>query len=585
VAAKQSDGEVRGRKPRSLHPYAWDVLKGRQVVGELVRLACLRSWNDHRGEAAERGLYFDAERAEAILAFFPYLSHSKGEWAGQPFELSPWQEFITWELFGWHRSDGSRRFRAAYLEVAKKNGKTTYLAGLGLYLVSADGEEGAEVYTAATKKDQAGIMHEEAIRMVRRSPDLSRRLQTFRRNISSPLTASKYEPLGADSKTEDGLNVHGALIDELHAHPSGDLYSVIEQSMAARRSPLLVAITTAGTDQTSFCYARREYAVAVLEGLFEDDALFSYIAALDAGDDWRDADTWIKANPNLGVSVKPTFLAEQIEEATRSPRKESAVRRYRLNQWVRATTRWLSLDTWDRCAGDELPAELERRLAGRVAYAGLDLASTSDVAAFVLLFPPAELELGQEEEDDAAALWYVIPRFWIPDDDLEGRAIRTRVPYDVWEREGWLTATPGNVTDYRVIRSDIAELGERYEIRSIGFDRWNATETSSELLDEGFAMVEIAQNYPSMSPPMKELERLILSEVIRHGGHPVLRWMAANLEVKEHDGAIRPVKPSHKMSHQKVDGMVALIMALARALARDGATEKSVYEERGIRLL
>jgi phage terminase large subunit-like protein len=571
---ERSENEVRGRKPRNLHPYAWAVLKGRLVVGELVRLACLRSWKDHR-EARDRGLHFDAGRAEHAVAFFPFLKHSKGEWVGQSFELAPWQEFIIWETFGWYRADGTRRFRAVHTEVARKNGKTTIAAGIGLYLLEADGEPGAEVYTAATKRDQAAIMHEEAVRMVKRSPGLTTRLETFRRNISNPSTDSKYEPLGADSKTQDGLNVHGALVDELHAHPTGALYEVLETATGARRSPLIFTITTAGSDQTSFCYARREYAVAVLEGVFEDDALFAYIATLDEGDDWRDADVWIKANPNLGISVKPESLAEQIAEATRSPRKESAVRRYRLNQWIRATTRWLSLEAWDECAGDALPGELELALAGRVAYGGLDLASTSDVAAFVLIFPPA----------DGSDLWPVVCRFWIPEEDLEGRAERTRVPYDVWNREGWLETTPGNVTDYRMIRSDISELAERYEIRSIGFDRWNATETTSELLDEGFAMVEHPQNFPSMSPPMKELERMVLSRKILHGAHPVLRWMAANLEVREHDGAIRPVKPSHKMSHQKIDGMVALIMALARAQARDGEPDHSVYEERGVRML
>jgi phage terminase large subunit-like protein len=545
------------------------------VTGKLVRLACERSLRDHRGAAAERGLHFDAEAAEHVLDFFGFLKHSKGEWAGREFILEPWQEFIVWEVFGWYRADGSRRFRVVHAEVAKKNGKTTLLAGIALYLLDGDGEPGAEVYSAATKRDQAAIMHEEAIRMVLNSPDLRRQFQVFRRNISRDATASKFEPLSSDFSTLDGLNIHGGLVDELHAHPSGALYEVLETSTGARRSPLIFSITTAGDDQTSFCYARREYAVAVLEELFADDTLFAYISTLDQGDDWREESLWIKANPNLGVSVKVAPLRDQIEMASRSPRQENDIRRFRLNEWTSATTRWLSLDEWDACAGELLPGQIEIEREGAPCYGGLDLASTSDIAAFVLLFPPME----------GGDFWDVVCRFWIPGGDLAERVKKTKIPYGDWIRDGWLLSTPGDVTDYRLIRLEIEALSERYQILEIPYDKWNATETSSELQDKGFPMVSHKQGYPDMSPPMKELERLLKCGRLRHGGHPVLRWMASNIECKQFSGAIKPVKPDHKAATKKIDGMVALIMALSRATAPPEEEESSPYEEHGVRVL
>ena len=547
------------RLPRNLHPYARDVLRGKVVAGPLVRAACERSRRDHE-TAHERGLTFSRRAAEHVLAFVPHLRHSKGEWAGQPFALAPWQSFMLWELFGWLRADGTRRYRRAYAEVARKNGKTTLLGTIGLYLLAADGEQGAEIYTAATKRDQARIMHGEAVRMVRASAELGEVLETYRDNISCPMTQSKYEPLGADAKTLDGLNVHGALIDELHAHPDGSLYEVLDTATGARRSPLIFAITTAGDDETSFCFSQRTYCEQVVRGALVDDATFVFIACLDADDDWRDESVWIKANPNLGVSVKLDQLREQVREAERNPRKQNSVRRLLLNQWTRATTRFLDLAAWDRCAGDAMPAQIEEACAGRPAYGGLDLASTNDITAFGLVFPPAE------EGEVFRTIW----RFWIPEDGLLERMKQTRLPYDQWIADGWIRATEGNVTDYRVVRDDILELVSRYDLVSAGFDPWNSTATINDLREVlGDRLVGVAPNYPQLSPATKMLERLVLGGRIEHGGNPVARWMADNLEVKEHDGALRPVKPGTKMSHKKIDGMVALILALSRIEAGD----------------
>lgn len=567
---------ITGRKPATLHPYAWAVLKGQIAVGLLVRLACERSYRDHRGAKA-RGLSFSVERATRTITFIErFCRHSKGEWAGDLFELAPWQEFIVWELFGWLRTNGTRRFRSCHIEVARKNGKTTWLAAIGLYCLVADGEGGAEVCTAATKKDQAKIMHTEAVNMVAQDPHLGRRLTTTRTyGILDDRTLSKYTPLSADSKTLDGLNISAGLVDELHAHPNADLWQVIETSQGARLQPLMLSITTAGSDTGSFCYARRDYGVQVLEEVIEDDALLVYIATLDKGDDWRDPATWIKGNPSLGVTVREEELAEQIRKAENSPREQNGILRLRLNVWTQAATRFLDPSQWAACGGDRMPWEIEHESEGRLLVGGLDLASNTDVAAFVGLVPP-------EGPDDP---WLVIPRFWIPEDDLLERVKETKVPYDVWIDQGFLVATPGNVIDFRTIKGEILGFRDRFDLREIAFDPWNATQISTELQDEGVEMVRVPSNYLNMSPPTKLLETLVLAGALEHGNHPVLTWMANNLEVKEHDGAIRPVKPGHKMSHKKIDGMVALIMALGRATSGDDGNVVSVYEERGLTIL
>ena len=569
---------ARAKRPKTLHPYAWEVLQGREVAGPLVRLACERSYNDHKQhgrEAKKRGLVFDVGAAQHINEFFPLLRHSKGrKWARQPFILSPWQEFVNWEVFGWYRLDGTRRFRSVYIEIARKNGKSTYLAGLGLYGLTLDNEPGAEVYTFATKLDQARIIHSEAIRMVKQSPALRSRLTVQKNSISWAGPMSKYEPLGSDSKTLDGLNTHFGLGDEVHAHRDGELYEVIETSQGSRDSPLMFSITTAGSDELSFCYSQRDYASQILRGVFDDDRWFGYIACLDEGDDWRDPKVWKKANPNLGVSVFEDYLEGKVQEATQNARKQNAIRRLHMNEWMRAATRFLDLEEWDACAGDLMPGELERMLVGRECYMGVDLAVTTDIAAVVAIFPPEE----------PGGLYDVVCRFWVPEDTIPERVARTKLPYDEWHRDGWLLATPGNVTDYEEIEAEIDVLCERYRVREIPFDPWNATATSTALEKKGANVLTIPGTYKNMSPPTKALEMLVKSQRLRHGGHPVLRWMADNLEVKEHDGALRPIKPKNAMSHKKIDGMVALIMALARAQIGEEEEEEaeSVYESRGV---
>jgi len=545
--------------------YIEDVLSGRQVACRWVRLMCERHRRDLE-DGAERGLHFDATAAQMVIAFFALLKHSKGEWAGRTIVLEPWQQAVLWILFGWKRADGTRRFRTAYLEVARKNGKSTMAAGLGLYLLLADGEPGAEVYSAATKRDQARITHSEATRMAKASPQIRREVNIVRDNIHIVDTASKFEPLGADSDTMDGLNVHAAIVDELHAHKNRDTWDVLETATGSRRQPMVFAITTSGYDRQSLCFQEHEYTEKVLEGLIEDDSFFGAIYTLDEEDDWQDERCWIKANPNLGVSKKWDDMRMKAMRAAEMPAALNAFLRLELDIWTQSETKWVSIEHWKRCGTAVDPLGLQ----GRTCYGGLDLSSTTDVSAFVLVFPP------QHEDDD----YQVLCRFFIPEDAMVERSRRDRVPYDVWVRQGYVTATPGNVIDYAWILDQVDQDAQAYDLKEIAFDRWGASRIQTQLMEMGGPdfLVQFGQGFRSMSPPMKELEKLILSEKLAHGNNPVLNWMADNLVARQDPAG--NIKPDKEKSREKIDGMVGLIMGLDRALRHEQAG--SVYEERGL---
>lgn len=545
--------------------YVHDVLNGEQAACQWVKLACQRTIHD-LDTAHERGLVFDERAAKVAIAFFSILHHYKGEWAGTRIELEPWQQFLIWSLFGWKHEDGRRRFRTAYLECARKNGKSTLAAGVGLYLMVADGEPGAEIYTAATKRDQARIAHQAATEMVRSSPQLKREINIFKDNLHSLDTASKFEPLGRDSNSLDGLNCHGVIADEVHAWKSRDMWDVLETSTGARRQPLMFAITTAGFDRHSFCYQLHDYTEKVLAGTVEDDSFFGIIYTLDEEDDWQDESLWTKANPNLGVSKKWDDMRRKLARAQEMPAALNAFLRLELNQWTQAETRWIDGEAWRRCG--EVPVD-EEKLIGRSCYAGLDLSTTTDISAFVLVFPP-------ETEGEP---YQVVPRFWIPEDNMHERVRRDRVPYDAWVRHGYMEATPGNVIDYEWILVQIDKDAQRYDIQEIAFDRWGATRITIQIQERGLELVQFGQGYVSMSPPMKELEKLILSQKIAHGADPVLAWMADNLVARQDPAG--NIKPDKEKSIERIDGIVALIMGLDRALRKEGRPE-SVYKSRGI---
>lgn len=551
------------RKPKPKLPpwdqYAADVVAGKIPAGRLVILACRRHLRDLR-EGKKRGLYFDVDEANRALKFIALCRHSKGEWAGQPITLSPWQTFIVANLFGWRlRKNGTRRFRVAYKEVPRKNGKSTLLAAIALLLLVADREPGAEVYCAATKLKQAKIVHDEATNMVKASPALSKRVTSFRNNLHVLSTYSKMEPLPADADTLDGLNPSGIIVDEFHAHRTRELWEVLDTATGARRQPLIVAITTAGANRQGICYEQHIYSEQVLEGTIEDDSWFAYIATIDEGDDYNDPAIWAKANPNFGISVNPDDLERKIRKAQASPAALADVLRKHFNVWSDGDDCLFDMQAWRKCPKTKIKLY---DVAGWPCYAGLDLATRFDIAALVLLFPPAT----KREPFD------VVCRFWIPAAAAALRQKRDRVPYLTWAKQGWITVTPGDVIDFDRIRADINALREQHELHleEIGIDPWNATQLATQLDGDGFTVVELFQGFKNLAEPTQELLALIQSKRLNHGGNPVLEWMASNTVAETSgEGAIRPSK---KRSREKIDGIVALCMALNRAMANPDAT-------------
>lgn len=560
-------------RKKVLHPvdaYAEDVVNGKIPAGELIRLACERHLRDLK-TGKTRGISFDYDAADHALEFFRFLRHSKGEWSGYTFQLEPWQQFIVGSIFGWMRADGTRRYRTAFIEVPRKNGKSTIAAGVGLYLFVADGEPGAEVYSAATKRDQAKIVWDEAMNMVKRSPVLAKRIKVFtgKANMNIPETRAKFEPLGADADTLDGLNVHGVIIDELHAHKTRAVWDVLETATGARRQPLIFAITTAGTDQNSICYELHEYASGILKGTLQDDTFFAYIASIDEGDDWTDPKAWAKANPNLGVSVKLNDLERKCEKAKKMPSAQNAFLRLHLNVWTQQVDRWIDLNLWDKNAG----IVDEEKLKGRICYGGLDLSSVSDITAWVMVFP---------HEDDPETV-DVLCRFWVPEARLHDDQNKYRDQYRAWVKQGFLKVTPGDAIDYSFIKAQILKDAQTFRLIDLNIDRlFQAHQLANELTEEGLTVVGMGQGFMSMAAPMQEFERRLLTRKIRHGGNPVLRWMADNVAVKQ--DAAGNLKPDKANSQGKIDGIVALIMALDRAMRHENSKE-SVYETRGIRTL
>ncbi|MGV0961872.1 MAG: terminase large subunit [Limnohabitans sp.] len=548
--------------------YAEAVLSGEVLACKWVRLAVERHMRDLE-TGHERGIYFDENAAWHIIDFFQFTRHLKGEWAGRPIELEEWQQFFLWMAFGWMRTDGTRRFRFAYLEIARKNGKTTTAAGVGLYLAFADGEMGAEVYACATKKDQAKICHGAAANMVKMSPDLGDRLDVLNNNISDPQTLSKFEPLGRDSNSTDGLNPSGAVMDELHAWKNRDLWDVIETGTGSRTQPMIIAITTAGYNRHSICWEKHEYLCKILTRVIDDDSFFGMIYTLDDEDEFDDERNWIKANPNIGVSVKLDDLRDAIKRAKESPASMNSVLRLRLNKWTQAETRWLNIDKWRKCGSTIEPSSLR----GRRCYGGLDLSSSIDITAFILVFPPVE----------SGEPYKMLCRFFIPEDNMRIRSKRDRVPYEVWCKAGLITATPGNVIDYAWIIDQIKKDAEDFDLQEIAFDRWGATLIYQQLNDLGLQVVEFGQGFASMSPPAKEMEKMVLAEEICHGDNPVLAWMADNVVVIQDPAG--NIKPAKDRSLEKIDGIVAGIMALDRALHGETNSKVSRYEREGIRSL
>jgi len=543
-------------------------MTGKVVAGQLVRHACQRHLDD-LDKGKSRGLRWDAAAARHAIEFFGHLRHSSGEWANHPFTLQPWQAFVVGSLFGWKRADGLRRFRTAYVEVARKNGKSAMLAGISLYALLADGEPGSHVYAAATTRDQARIVFGEAERMVDASPALRARVTRTVNNLAVMATSSWFRPLSADASKMDGLNVHFAAVDEVHEHPNPEIIQKLNTATGARRQPLIFEITTAGHDRQSVCWQHHEFSVKALEGSVPaeaSDSWFAYIATIDAGDDWTNPAVWIKANPSLGVTVKVEDLKRQVEEAREMPAQQNAIRRLRLNEWTGQVTRWIDMGVW---ADGAEPFD-EVALEGRSCYGGLDLARVNDLSSLALVFPP------EEPGETTKVIW----RHWCPDDDILRRARRDRAPYTVWRNQGWLVATEGNTTDFRFIESEILALATRFNILEVAYDRTFAGELVRNLQDEGVTMVEFGQGFISMGPASAEFMRLLIGREMQHGGNPVATWCASNVTVRRDPAGNE--KPDKERSTERIDAVVAAIMAVGRLQV---ATGVSVYEERGLLVL
>ena len=498
---------------------------------------------------------FDQEKADYAIDFIKGLKLTKGEWAGQLFPLLPWQydEVLT-PLFGTVDENGYRQYRKCYVEVPKKNGKSPLGAAIALYLLVADGEYGAEVYSAASDRDQAGIVFNIAKNMVEQEPELDAVLDTLdsTKRIIYKAQNSYYRVLSSDAYSKHGYNISGCIFDELHAQPNRELYDVLTDGAGdARRQPLFFFITTAGWDKKSVCWEVHEYARQVKEGVIDDPHFLPVLYGLPEDEDWRDEKNWYIANPSLDKTITLEKLQAAYKEAEYVPAKQNTFRRLRLNQWTSQDERWLPMDFWNKCDAAVDPESLKLKSC----WCGLDLASCTDIAAFAKIF------LGEDGYYD------VLMRFWVPEDNLYERAKRDRVPYDVWTREGYIKATPGNYIDHKTVEKDILEDNETYHIQEIAFDRWGMEYMSQNMIAEGVEAFPFGQGYKSISPPTKELLKLVLSQKIRHGGNPVLRWMADNLVVET--DAAENVKPNKKKSTERIDGMVALIMGLDRAIKQN----------------
>ena len=512
--------------------------------------------------------HYDPARAGRAVKFIENLKHTKGKWAGKRFWLLPWQEQIVRDVFGIVDERGRRQFRTAFVEIGKKNGKSELAAAVALYLLYADGEPSAEVYGAAADRQQASIVFDVAHQMVNMSPALIKRskIMAATKRIVNYRNASFYQVLSAEIGTKHGLNVSGLVFDEVHAQPNRKLYDVLTKGSGdAREQPLFFLITTAGTDKESICYELHTKALDILAGRKVDHTFYPVVYGLSDDDDWHDERNWYKANPSLGQTIEIERVRDHYKEALENPAEENVFKQLRLNMWVSSITRFIPEQIYDK---GNIPID-QNALLGRDCYAGLDLSSTGDITALVLMFPPR----------DDTEKYIMLPFFWIPEDTIPIRVRRASVPYDSWVKQGYVYATEGNVIHYDFIEKTIEDLSTKYHICEIAVDRWNATQMIQNLEGEGCTMVPFGQGFKDMSPPTKEFYKLLMEGRIIHGGNPVMRWMSGNVVVDR--DAAENIKPTKAKSPEKIDGIVAAIMALDRCIRHEQNTS-SVYDERGI---
>ena len=552
------------RKPNN-YIFDWDsygqaVLNGSMPVSALTLLGVKRHYEDMKlGHL--RGLYFSEAHAQHALETFLFLKHSKGEFAGQDFIPEPWQVFWTAVLFGWLKADGTRRFKECWLEVPRKNGKTTWLVAILMQLFEFDGEGGAEVYTAATKMDQAKISHSEAVRMVQNSPWLKKHIGIRRDELYNPTPgrADKFVPLGRDSKSLDGLNPSAAGIDEVHAHPNSQIYDVIKSGMGARKQPMIVQTTTAGFDLSSFGYQQHLYAKKVLNGDFgtEADDFLSIIYTVDNVEDWTNPIEWQKANPNWGVTVFQERMAVDCAKAIRQVTEEPNFKTKHLNIWLASGTTWIRLPDWQACGDKTLKLD---DFAGEKCWLGLDLAEKSDLASTCLIF-----KRGKK--------YYVFFKFYL--NEYQAHMVGQEYFYK-WERKGELTVTPGNSTDFDVIADDLRGFATKFKIQELAYDPKFAAYFAAKLLEEGLPMVEITQTATHFTLPIIETENMVLTGDLVHEGKESMDWQMQNVVMRESkfSGLRHPTKEKREL---KIDGPVAMLLAMGRALVGE-SVETSFWE-------
>ena len=512
--------------------------------------------------------HYDKKKADRAVTFIENLCHTKGKWAGTPFWLLPWQEQLIRDIFGIVKPDGNRQFRTAFVEICKKVGKSELAAAVALYLLYADNEPSAEVYGAAADRQQASIVFDVAKQMVEMSPALMKRskLMSATKRIVNYGNAGFYQVLSAEVGSKHGFSISGLVFDEIHTQPNRQLYDVLTKgSSDARQNPLHFIITTAGNDRHSIAFELHTKAVDILEGRRVDPTFYPVVYGLKDDEDWEDEANWYKVNPSLGYTVDIERLRDAYREAKQNPADEITFKWLRMNMWVSSTTAWIPDAIYMR--GNE-PIDMDA-LEGRDCYAGLDLSSTGDITALVLMFPPRDMD----------EKYIVLPFFWVPEDTIPRRVKANSVPYDVWEKQGHILATEGNVIHYDFIEKFIYDLAEKYHILEIAVDRWNATQMIQNLEGEGFTIVPFGQGFSSMSAPTKEFYRLLMEGQIIHGGHPVLRWMAGNVVIDTDPAG--NIKVTKAKSKEKIDGIVAAIMALDRCIRQEGQGG-SVYDERGL---
>lgn len=526
------------------------MLAGQLPACEFVKQACARQVADLKRKKWK--YRFSTEAADRVCRFIEFLPHVKGrQWAGQTLKLEPWQVFILTTVFGWLDESDHRRFRVAYIECPRKNAKSTMSSGVGLYCTSADGETGAQVVSAATTRDQARIVFDDAKQMVKTTPGLRSKLglKVYEHSIIRESDQSNFKALSRDQGGNlDGLNIHCAIIDELHAHKTRDIFDVIETATGARTQPLIWLITTAGFNRAGICYEQRDYVKKILGGKVDDDRYFGIVYTIDEGDDWTEPSSWVKANPNWGISVNPEDIEHKARKAMETPSAQNNFLTKHLNVWVNAETAWMDMRAWDACADPSINIEM---FHGEQCITAYDLASKIDFAANVKLF-------------SRDGKYYIFPTFYLPEDTIE-RADNSQ--YQGWERQGLITATDGPTIDFSHIEDDLLADCSTFQIEAVPYDPFQATEFSQRMIAQGVPMVEYRPTVLNFSESMKQLEALVLQKRLVHDGNPIMTWMISNVVCKrDHKDNIYPRK---EFIENKIDGPVAAFMALGVRLQRE----------------